>query len=95
MLPVNATANVFVDAFVVSGKSDVNRALGGSLIVGGGGGLGFSDLFAWRSRVSSAIEGGRLRDRYHALEQAAALAGPNSGPSAACSGATWTAPMTP
>jgi len=47
VLPVNATTNVFVfaDAFVVSGKSDANRALGGSLILGGG--LGFADLFTW------------------------------------------------
>jgi len=48
MLPVNATTNVFVfaDAFVVSGKTEVNRDLGGSLILGGG--MGFADLFTLR-----------------------------------------------
>jgi 2',3'-cyclic-nucleotide 2'-phosphodiesterase (5'-nucleotidase family) len=48
ILPVNATTNVFLfaDAFVVSGKTEVNRDLGGSLIVGGG--LGFADLFTLR-----------------------------------------------
>jgi hypothetical protein len=48
VLPVNQTTNVFIfaDAFVVAGKTSVNSALGGSVIVGGG--LAFADLFAWR-----------------------------------------------
>ncbi len=49
MLPVTATTNVFpfADAFVVSGKTEVNRDLGGSLVLGGG--MGFADLFTLRS----------------------------------------------
>jgi hypothetical protein len=44
VLPINATTNVFVfaDAFVVSGKTDVNREPGGSVILGGG--MGFCRL---------------------------------------------------